>query len=151
MTWYLFTWLLHDSHVTLKQAILVPRLLWNRASQDRLSSFPEEFPDTLASLRVLLVNSAKVGSLSYFYWYWCIAASVVPGSRGYWRLRMKVRSEALVPSDLVLAAMLSHVTIQSYTWLEQSDWDVDFSAWRYTFRLAVSPDPSSPCEGTWQD
>ena len=46
--------------MTLKRAILVPRLLWNRASQDRLSSFPEEFPDSLASLRTLLVNSAKV-------------------------------------------------------------------------------------------
>ena len=41
---------------------------------------------------------------------------------------MKVRSEALVPSGLVLAAMLSNVTMQSYTWLKQSDWDVDFSA-----------------------
>ena len=46
--------------MTLKWTILVPSLLWNRASQDRLSSFPEQIPDSLASLRTLLVNSAKV-------------------------------------------------------------------------------------------
>lgn len=47
--------------------------------------------------------------------------------------------------------MLSHVAIQSYTWLEQSDWDVDLSAWKYMFLLLMSLDPSAFVQGKGHD